>query len=419
MISVNRTTLRQRGVVLPLVVIGMLSLLAMAGLALDVSMAYLAKTRVQNALDAAALSAAKTLKAYGGNSQRAAAAAAATFEFYTEQVNFAAPRGSSSSTPRVEFSSNKGGPYSTSGATTSKYVRVSLASVPVQTYLTAVLPGVGDRFNVAGSAVAGPLAGLVPDDEVCGLVPLILEARSTTDKDCSDDDCFGFSVKEELTLTDPKGNGKAKGPPTAETSAKGGNGGGNNGNGGGNGAVDCSDLGAECTNISVYLGDSPGKSDAAEIVAGSEGCMTVGSTVPTENGNSMTQIAAGLNSRFGDPGHGLSDKDYPADVITEGGLEYYKEYLPRLAEVSANASGVPRRRVIAVAFGEPADEGDSRILGFGCLFLIDPVDKGGNATVSAEFITDCSARGLVPAETPGPNGFFEIILFKDPNGTVS
>ena len=50
---------KQRGIALPLVVIGMVAMLAMAGLALDSSHAYVNKTRMQNTADAAALTAAK------------------------------------------------------------------------------------------------------------------------------------------------------------------------------------------------------------------------------------------------------------------------------------------------------------------------------------------------------------------------
>ena len=51
----------QKGAVGILVLAGMVALLAMAGLALDSSHAMLNKTRLQNAVDAAALSGAKEL----------------------------------------------------------------------------------------------------------------------------------------------------------------------------------------------------------------------------------------------------------------------------------------------------------------------------------------------------------------------
>ena len=50
---------RQRGVAMPLVVIAMVAMLAIAGLALDSSHAFVNKTRLQNTADAAALAAAK------------------------------------------------------------------------------------------------------------------------------------------------------------------------------------------------------------------------------------------------------------------------------------------------------------------------------------------------------------------------
>ena len=56
---------RQRGAVIVLIVIAMLSMLLMAALALDGSHMLVNKTRLQNAVDAAALSGAKTLLQVG------------------------------------------------------------------------------------------------------------------------------------------------------------------------------------------------------------------------------------------------------------------------------------------------------------------------------------------------------------------
>jgi Flp pilus assembly protein TadG len=58
---------KQKGVVGILVVVGLVALLAMAGLALDSGHAMLNKTRLQNAVDAAALSGAKELDLTGGD----------------------------------------------------------------------------------------------------------------------------------------------------------------------------------------------------------------------------------------------------------------------------------------------------------------------------------------------------------------
>ena len=56
---------RQRGVAMPIVVIGLVAMLAMAGLALDSSHAFVNMTRLQNTSDAAAL-AADPVSAFGG-----------------------------------------------------------------------------------------------------------------------------------------------------------------------------------------------------------------------------------------------------------------------------------------------------------------------------------------------------------------
>ncbi|MDH3821699.1 MAG: pilus assembly protein TadG-related protein, partial [Gammaproteobacteria bacterium] len=70
---------KQKGAVGILVLAGMVALLAMAGLALDSSHAMLNKTRLQNAVDAAALSGAKELDLTGKDELLARAAAEASF----------------------------------------------------------------------------------------------------------------------------------------------------------------------------------------------------------------------------------------------------------------------------------------------------------------------------------------------------
>lgn len=58
-------TSRQTGMILPLVAVGIVALFGMAGLALDAGQAYMVRTAVQNAADAAALAGAQELKASG------------------------------------------------------------------------------------------------------------------------------------------------------------------------------------------------------------------------------------------------------------------------------------------------------------------------------------------------------------------
>src|SRR5690606_13195528 len=66
----------QRGIALPLVIVGLLAILAVAGLALDSSHALANKTRLQNFVDAAALTAAKEISLPSDTAQATAAAMA-------------------------------------------------------------------------------------------------------------------------------------------------------------------------------------------------------------------------------------------------------------------------------------------------------------------------------------------------------
>ena len=69
-----RTPRQQRGIVAVLVAIGLLALLAMAGLAIDTGHLVLNKSRLQSTVDAAALAAAKVLDQTGSRAQATAAA---------------------------------------------------------------------------------------------------------------------------------------------------------------------------------------------------------------------------------------------------------------------------------------------------------------------------------------------------------
>ena len=57
----------QRGAVVAIFVIAMILIIGVAGLALDVSHAYINKTRMQNILDASAMSGAMTLTQLGND----------------------------------------------------------------------------------------------------------------------------------------------------------------------------------------------------------------------------------------------------------------------------------------------------------------------------------------------------------------
>src|SRR5260370_11319438 len=144
---------RERGATLVLAVIGMLALIAMAGLALDTAHVLLNKSRLQSALDEAALAAAKQLDA---SSSTVLATADARANFFTANLPPFGELQRANVTLTTEFSATLN-PF-TPGAV-GPYVRTSVAGFITQMSLVSVL-GI-NSMNVAGSAVAGPSPPLV------------------------------------------------------------------------------------------------------------------------------------------------------------------------------------------------------------------------------------------------------------------
>jgi hypothetical protein len=359
--------------VLPLFVIGMGVFIGMAGLALDMGHAYLNKTRLQNALDAAALSGAKVLNDTHSVAQ-ATTAAVATFNRNLEGEL-------AGLVPTVEVF-NK---LSSSGlvCTDPCYLRASVNTFSMPVWLARVLPGVGDTFSIGGSAVAGPIPiGL---SKVCDIVPLSVCDASKgkePDRDCSDGECFGYpaGAKKELVLKTSKPNGEL-GPGNFQ-------------------------LLEGCGN--------PGGSGVRDALAGT--CSKCNDSMATAPGNKVGPVAQGLNTRFED-----SDSKAPPDVVTEEGI-WYDDYLTRLQSGTGLVKGgVPGRRIVVVPFIKcPLKKGGKSevdVVGYGCFFLTRSVSHSGNdQTVYGQLIERCEADGNIAKAPPAAGGssfnLHKIVLYQ-------
>jgi hypothetical protein len=400
------TPKRERGIVLVLYAVGMVAIVGMAGLALDMGHAFLNKTRLQNALDAGALSAARTL------SDSAGVVSAQSSALATFNLHLAGELGAANPplVPTVQFSATLAPFVPGAGDADAKFVRLSVPSFSMTIWLARVLPGVGDSLTLGGSAVAGPLPlGSPPDGMVCDLAPFVLCAGASPgggfDTDCSDGSCYGYSLgaNNEIVLkTGAGGGGWEVGPGNYQL---------------------------------IQLNCGPGADCVRENTAGKyPGCANLGSTVTTKPGNNVGPVAQGFNTRFGEYQGPVSAEDYPPDAVTYSNYDtvtntntfWYSDYLERLNNkqydhptVEQGGNGVPMRRVLAVPFGDCSSttngQGNVPVLGVGCYFMTRPAEQNGQQRVYGQLVDECRMSGDVAENpAPGPGGYI-IVLYKDPD----
>ena len=376
----------QRGSVLVLVTISMLVLLGVTGLALDMGHAYLLKTRLQNALDAAALSGAKTLDITHDTAQ-AEIDARNTFD-----INAGDDLNETGLVPTVEFSDIL---FDPAQALDPKYIRVGLADYQQPMWFAQILPGVGNTKRITASAVAGPTPVL---GEICDILPVMICGDPAGDTDCTDGACYGYSFDPDSTT---------------ETVLK-------------SGSADDSGVGAGNYQL-IRLGDSKGGSDIRENLAGSyENCFDTSDDIETEPGNTVGPVAQGLNTRFGIYQGPFQPDDraiYKPDLVsdTHAPSQYYSDYDAIYAAGGPfdNPDGEAQRRIVAVPIGDCSTttngQGTVDLLEVACFFLTRPAEQNGEQRIYGQFVTGCKAHG-----TPGPSpdtgpGPYTIQLYKDPD----
>lgn len=147
----------ERGSVLAMSAIGMLSMLLATGLAVDISHFYSAKAELQNAADAAALAAASQLNSTSGGIKLAVVEATKPLNKYDVKQSITI------SASNVTFARNLNGPYmdqaSAIGSPTQiRFVKVDIPPQPVSVSFAALT--LGKTKNISASATAGLSVGL-------------------------------------------------------------------------------------------------------------------------------------------------------------------------------------------------------------------------------------------------------------------
>lgn len=278
----------QRGIVVPIVAIGLLAILAVAGLALDGSHALGNKTRMQNTVDAAALTAAKELDLPDGDIGKATAAAISLFSINADgdgnhELNDAYDAGDITVTVQYSTTVNPFVPGSPDGP----FVRVRATGFDTQTTLSRVL-GIND-IPTPATAVAGPSGPLGTGEGamLCDIAPIAVCA----------DDVPGAGSQDDLRVLKPN-------PGTH------------------------GDVGPG--NYKMLRLTDAGGAELRRNMAGSYGeCLIVGDEVETEPGVSSGPVSQGFNTRFNQyQGAGLNPVEYPPDkYISEQDIDTPNEEL--------------------------------------------------------------------------------------------
>ncbi|MBV7487625.1 Tad domain-containing protein [Pseudomonas sp. PDM30] len=429
------TPRRQEGSVSALMVIALAAMAMMAALALDGGHMMLNKTRLQNAVDAAALSGAKTLSQVEGGVNSVSAATAtrtAALNTLTQNANATgnnelatAVGGNAGAFAVVELASSVYGPFSYPGPTDAKYVRVSVASYSLTGFFWSFAQSLGALGNkaVAAMATAGP-----SPTSPCDLAPLMV---------CGDPAQYnpgagmfwGFQFGDLKVLKTASGNQSPIGPG----------------------------------NFQLLDFGSGGNAVREEMAGGGQVCRNVGDNVTTEPGNKVGPASQGLNTRFGIYNGPVSASAYPPDLVTTSsnpaitddgtGPKYqgqtitssngnltaggnsildYNDWRASVAACVAGGSGcqsngVFERRMLKIVVGNCAGKNSGStsipVLGFGCYFVVQPMNGGGGeAEIFGQFVKECegdNVAGPSPSTDSGPQIIQLYKTYLNGSGTPS
>ena len=381
---------KQRGSIMPVTAIALVSIMGMTGMVIDSSRLFLNRSKLQSLLDAAALTSAKVLDETGRqfNARQAANRSIAN---NLAQPGFESLRNLDLNAASfiIQFSATRS-PFIANPASSS-FVRIQLNPGTVVLNTTFLnMMGI-NGLGLSGSALAGPSPAL---GNVCNLVPSVICADPNEEPD--DDGMFGYEYGEQVSLA--------------------------------MGSVENNDVGpGNFQLLDLGLG---GNDDGlrASLAGGASGCTSDDSTVETQPGVNRGPVAQGFNTRFGIYTGPVSAADYPPDLVVDAGAagypDSYSDYKTNYATNNFDQpiNGLIERRVMPVAFGNcdgtVNGQGSVELIGFGCIFLNQPA-QNNNALqivqVSGELVRSCRSSGV-----PGPNpidgpGVHTIQLYGDPN----
>lgn len=411
---------RQRGAVIVLIAIALAAMLLMAALALDGGHMLVNKTRLQNAVDAAALSGAKTLQQVMGSgnaSSLARDAALNTLRLNADsdgngELAQAIGSGGVGGFARVELANSVYGPFSFPGPVDASYVRVWVPNYGLTGFFWNFAQSFGNGGLGAKAVAAIATAGPSPTSSPCDLVPLMLcgETVPGSNPPQSPPGTFwGYQLGQLEVLKTAASNSPTIGP----------------------GNFQLLDFGS-------------GGKDVGELLAGGAPVCPDG-TVKTKPGNTVGPSVTGVNTRFGQYQGSFKQDSYPPDLVTKyddmsynsstGNLEYdgaavtadsegnlsagstplydYKDWVKDVGQCpnGCEGNGVFERRMLKTVIGNCSGKSGGAssvdVLGFSCFFMVRPADHSGQeAQIFGQFVKECEGDGYAgpkPVQDVGPN----------------
>lgn len=433
--NLRRLPARQRGVVMIIATIGMVALLAMAGLALDSGHMFLTKTRLQNAIDASALSAAKVLSTTGNMTLASGEAQTVFGENASAPGNgeLQAAWSSGEITLAVEFSETIS-PFSPTSTGSPPYVRVTATGMALESWLIQVV-GVNEKA-VNASAIAGPSASLTGLTDILPIVAC--GCRSGEAGCCDPNDTVNCSADQYLEASYPTPD--AGDPLTLDKIV----------------ALSLpagteSDVGSGNFQF-LRLEGASGANDLRYALAGNVTGLSADvdqngdEWVDTEPGNSVGPVEDGMNSRFdgsnrldvkadyfqteflGDVGDGtdqlviVEDAEGNPSVATESGTvpaeddpvydysayksDYDNASDPPASCTSSGGVGCERWRrmmILPVAQCDGSANGANtlQVRAYACFFLLQRVSHTGDQPIFGQFVPNPGGTSVPGCEANG------------------
>lgn len=348
------------------------------GLATDSGHVLVNKTRLQNALDAAALSAAIAVNGDPAhNTANATTAGKATFDLFKGTTGNSELSGISANSLTFQYSKYLT-PF-TPGTAPPSFVRVSTNALPVAPILIQVVGG--GTVNVGAQATAGILG------QNCNLVPLVICPTAGMPTGCNATGCNGIPFNTRFCL---KG-----GTAAAKTET-------------------CQDTSIPNGNFGLLRFDGmSGGNDIKNLLSGA--VNTCANTATWENGNKVGPVSQGIEGRF--DGDKVNTEYFPSPGYVPGQQSnLYQQYDNRYKQNPPswdNPNGKEKYRVVQVPVVNDCNSSTVTITASTCLFMSQQATHTGTSNeIYGELLSTCNAPGVVSPTNSVIFGPTKVVLFK-------